>query len=111
MDLVANKKVSGWESRLYNLSDIFWVRDEAAILDVKFTKALTKSLDENGMKFPVLITNSNMPITPYKCLIGNNRLHWAFNKNYKRVECIYLSSKEDEKKVLKLTEMEYGRDF
>lgn len=127
MDLIANKTVNGYKSKLYNISDVFWQRDEAAILDRKFTEALAKSLQENGMEYPILITDSCLFKSwidrpdifpkeievdqPYRCVIGNNRMHWAFNKGYQKVECIYVSSKEEKEKVLKLTEMEYGQDF
>ena len=127
MDLIAKDKVEGWESKLYNISDIFFMRDEAAILDRKFRESLNKSLDENGMKFPILVTDSTLfkswverphifpkPLDvsePYRCVIGNNRMHWASSRGYTRIQAIYVSSKEEKQKVLKLTEMEYGRDF
>lgn len=127
MDLIAKDKVEGWESKLYNISDISFMRDDAAILDKKFSKSLNRSLDKNGMKFPVLVTDSNLfkswverpdifpkPLDvsePYRCVIGNNRMHWAFNRGYTKIEAIYVSSKEEKQRVLKLTEMEYGRDF
>lgn len=127
MDLIANKEVSGWESKLYNISDIFWMRDEAAILDRKFLEALNKSLTDKGMEYPIIITHSHLfkswvknphiftkPLEvdqPYRCTIGNNRLHWAFSKGYSRIECIYVSSKQEKEEVLKLTEMKYCVDF
>lgn len=108
MDLIANKSVEGYTSKLYNISDITFKRDDAALMDRKFVESLSKSLKEKGMEYPILLSKSK---NTYVCKIGNNRVHWALENGYTRIDGILVSDEKECKDLLKMTEMKYGQDY
>jgi hypothetical protein len=40
--LHSKKKVEGFEHKVFSLTDVYWKLDEAAVLDHKFRKALSR---------------------------------------------------------------------
>jgi hypothetical protein len=114
MILYANKKLTDFESKIYLIKDIFWMRDPGVLETPEFTESLWKSLDESGMDWPIIMTyqsafkkemNANKyrhlfpkPIDVpeyYRCAVGNNRMHWAFERGYTSIEAILVDTWEE----------------
>jgi hypothetical protein len=128
--LHSKKKVEGFEHKVFSLTDVYWKLDEAAVLDHKFRKALSKSLDEQGMLWPPIVWRQDVFLLyigesgkrhdPYKSIeidqeyrvaIGNNRFHYAEENGYTHIECVIAEMWRDRDTILAQTEMEYKKDY
>jgi hypothetical protein len=114
MILKSNKKLEGYESKIYPVKEIFWMRDPGVLEAPEFTESLWKSLDENGMDWPIIMTyqsafktemkaNKYRHLFPkpidvpeyYRCAVGNNRMYWACERGYTSVEAILVDTWEE----------------
>jgi hypothetical protein len=70
--LHSKKKVEGFEHKVFSLTDVYWKLDEAAVLDHKFRKALSESLDQQGMLWPPIVWTQSVFLV---CLEESGRRH------------------------------------
>lgn len=130
MILTAKNKRAEWDIRVFNLDEVYWELDEAALLDRNFLAAIKKSLDNNGMLWPPIVwtqktflvywqeqphrqdPNKSLDTNlKYRCAIGNNRFNYAKENGYTQIECVFVPKWQDKDTVLKITQMEYCVDF
>tara|TARA_X000001388_G_scaffold70061_1_gene58952 strand:- start:259 stop:651 length:393 start_codon:yes stop_codon:yes gene_type:complete len=130
MLLKAKNKLDHWDIRTFDIDQVFWQMDEAALRDTNFRQAITKSLDEQGMLWPPIVwlqetflvyfqeqphrqdpTKDFEQPLKYRCAIGNNRFYYAKDNGYTKIECVYVDKWQEKDIVLKTTQMEYCVDF
>jgi hypothetical protein len=128
--LHSKKKVEGFEHKVFSLTDVYWKLDEAAVLDHKFRKALSESLDQQGMLWPPIVWTQSVFLVyleesgrrhdpsklievdqDYRVAIGNNRFYYADSNKYTHIECVVAGVWKDKDTILAQTEMEYRKDF
>lgn len=128
--LQAKRAVEGFEHKIFSLEEVYWKLDGAAILDHKFRKALTTSLDNEGMLWPPIVWRQEVFLQylecsgkrhdpakaididlAYRVAIGNNRFCYAQDKGYTHIECVVANVWEDKETILSQTLMEYYKDF
>jgi hypothetical protein len=128
--LQAKKTVEGFEHRVFSLDEVYWKLDEAAVLDHKFVKALTKSLSTEGMLWPPIVWRQEVFLQyleesgkrhdpakaieidlAYRVAIGNNRFCYAQENGYTHIECVVANTWRDKEIILSQTIMEYYKDF
>ena len=109
MDLIASKSVEGFKTVQIPVLSIYYRLDEAALLDSKFRQSIKKTLDANGLLWPIIVK----PIieNKYWCWLGNNRLHYAEQNGYNTISCIICEDLASREQVHAITLMEYGKDF
>ena len=130
MILKAKNKLITWDIRQYNLDEVYWHMDEAALLDRNFLAAIKKSLDDRGMLWPPIVWTQDTFIIywneqphrqdpnkefetdfKYRCAIGNNRFNYAKENGYSSIECVFVKTWQQKDEVLKTTKMDYCVDF
>ena len=128
--LHSKKKVEGFEHKVFSLTDVYWKLDEAAVLDHKFRKALSESLDQQGMLWPPIVWTQSVFLVylaeagrrhdpsksievdqGYRVAIGNNRFHYAQQAGFTHIECVMSPTWQDRDTILAQTEMEYRKDY
>ena len=130
MILKAKNKLPEWDIKIFNIDEVYWQMDEAALQDFRFRNAINKSLNERGMLWPPIVwlqgtfmiyaqeqshridpTKATEQDLKYRCAIGNNRFNYAKQNGYKKIECVYAPTWQDKDTILKSTYMEYCVDF
>jgi hypothetical protein len=130
MILKAKNKLSEWNIKTFNIDEVYWQMDEAALQDFRFRNAINKSLNERGMLWPPIVwlqetfmiyaqeqshridpTKATEQDLKYRCAIGNNRFNYAKQNGYEKIECVYAPTWQDKDTILKSTYMEYCVDF
>lgn len=128
--LYSKKKVEGFEHRIFSLGDVYWKLDEAAVLDRKFRKALSESLDEHGLIWPPIVWTQSTYLVfleegrknhdhykdleidqVYRVSLGNNRFEYAKDRGYTHIECVVAHLWTDRDTISVQTQMEYRKDF
>ena len=130
MILKAKNKLPEWNIKTFNIDEVYWQMDEAALQDFRFRNAINKSLNERGMLWPPIVwlqetfmiyaqeqshridpTKATEQDLKYRCAIGNNRFNYAKQNGYEIIECVYAPTWQDKDTILKSTYMEYCVDF
>ena len=130
MILKAKNKLPEWDIKTFNIDEVYWQMDEAALQDFRFRNAINKSLNERGMLWPPIVwlqetfiiyteeqyhrvdpTKAYEQDLKYRCAIGNNRFNYAKENGYEKIECVYAPTWQDKDTILKSTYMEYCVDF
>ena len=130
MILKAKNKLPEWDIKIFNIDEVYWQMDEAALQDFRFRNAINKSLNERGMLWPPIVwlqetfmiyaqeqshridpTKATEQDLKYRCAIGNNRFNYAKQNGYKKIECVYAPTWQDKDTILESTYMEYCVDF
>jgi hypothetical protein len=63
--LHSKKKVEGFEHKVFSLTDVYWKLDEAAVLDHKFRKALSRVSRSTGNAVaPYSLDSECLPCLP-----------------------------------------------
>jgi hypothetical protein len=128
--LYSKKKVKGFKHKIFYINDVYCKLDGAAVSDHKFKKALSESLDKQGMLWPPIVWKQDVfllclnesgkrhdPDKPievdqsYRVAIGNNRFHYAKENEYTHIECVIAEMWRDRDTILAQTEMEYRKDY
>ena len=130
MILKAKNKFPEWDIKIFNLDQVYWEMDEAALQDTNFRNAINKSLNEKGMLWPPIIwlqktylkytEEQSHRVDPtkvyeqdlkYRCAIGNNRFNYAKKNGYTEIECVYVPTWQDKDIIVQTTQMNYCVDF
>ena len=97
MDLLCKLDVPNWNIKLVKLTDLETELDQFAKADPECLVRLKESIESEGMRWPILITQGT--IKKYKCYIGNTRVDYALKAGYNRISAILIKDSWDKLQI------------
>jgi len=83
-----------------NITDIEYAPDKDAQRDPSLVEEIHKKIDQEGLRWPIILKASENNKYKYKCYIGNNRVAYASNHGYNDITAIVVTSSADKLHIM-----------
>lgn len=83
-----------------DITDIEYAPDKDAQKDHSLVEEIHKKIDQEGLRWPIILKAGENNNKKYKCYIGNNRVAYAHKHGYNDITAIVVNNSADKLHIM-----------